>query len=79
MMHKSKGLHIGKAPSLHLFHTAVRQRARELNLHPSMQLLTLCMQGRSHQILSGQVSGAYVSTQQLGGSGGMLPQKILGI
>ena len=23
-MHESKGLHIGKAPSLHLFHTAVR-------------------------------------------------------
>ena len=25
MMHESKGEHIGKAPSLHLFHTAVRQ------------------------------------------------------
>ena len=24
-MHESKGQHIGKAPSLHLFHTAVRQ------------------------------------------------------
>ena len=26
-MHESKGQHIGKAPSLHLFHTAVRQCA----------------------------------------------------
>ena len=25
MMHESKGQHIGKAPSLHLFHTTVRQ------------------------------------------------------
>ena len=25
MMHESKGQHIGKAPSLHLFHTAFRQ------------------------------------------------------
>ena len=25
MMHESKGQHIGKAPSLHLFHTKVRQ------------------------------------------------------
>ena len=25
IMHESKGKHIGKAPSLHLFHTAVRQ------------------------------------------------------
>ena len=25
IMHESKGQHIGKAPSLHLFHTAVRQ------------------------------------------------------
>ena len=24
-MHESKGQHIGKAPSLHLFHTTVRQ------------------------------------------------------
>ena len=30
-------------------------------------------QGRSHKIWSGQVSGACVSTQQLGGSGGMPP------
>ena len=26
MMHESKGQHIGKAPSLHLFHTTFRQR-----------------------------------------------------
>ena len=25
MMHENKGQHIGKAPSLHLFHTTVRQ------------------------------------------------------
>ena len=25
MMHESKGQHTGKAPSLHLFHTTVRQ------------------------------------------------------
>ena len=25
MMHESKGQHIGKAPSLHLFHSTVRQ------------------------------------------------------
>ena len=25
MMHESKGQHIGKAPSLHLFHTTARQ------------------------------------------------------
>ena len=31
------------------------------------------MQDRSHQIWSGQVSGVYVSMQQLGGSGGMPP------
>ena len=30
-------------------------------------------QGHSHQIWSGQVSGACVSTQELGGSGGMPP------
>ena len=29
-MHESKGQHICKAPSLHLFHTAVRQRVSEL-------------------------------------------------
>jgi len=27
MTHKSKGQHNGKAPSLHLFHTTVRQHA----------------------------------------------------
>ena len=31
------------------------------------------LQDCSHQIWSGQVSGAYVSTQQIGGSGSMLP------
>ena len=36
----------------------------------------LVLQGRSHQIWSGQVSGVCVSAQQLGGSGGMPPQKI---
>ena len=41
MMHESKGEHICKAPSLHLFHTTVRLHARELNLHPSIQLLML--------------------------------------
>ena len=30
-------------------------------------------QGHSHQIWSGQVSGACISTQELGGSGGMPP------
>ena len=29
-MHESKGQHIGKVPSLHLFHTTVRQRVWEL-------------------------------------------------
>ena len=32
-------------------------------------------QGRSHQIWSSQVSGACVSAKQLGGSGGIVPQK----
>jgi len=41
MMHESKGEHIGKAPSLHLFHTTVRHACLKLNLHPSMQLLML--------------------------------------
>ena len=42
MMHESKGQYIGKATSLHLFHTTFRQ-------HPLraaagfMQLLTLCI------------------------------------
>jgi len=36
MMHESKGQHIGKAPSLHLFHTTVGQHPRKLNLLPSM-------------------------------------------
>jgi len=36
MMHESEGHHIGKAPSLHLFHTTVRQHPWELNLLPSM-------------------------------------------
>ena len=45
MMHESKGQHFGKAPSLHLFHTTVRQHPWELllNLLPSMQLLMLCI------------------------------------
>ena len=34
-------------------------------------------QGRSHQIWSGPVSGAYVSTQQLAGSEGVPPRKFL--
>ena len=29
IMHESKGQHIGKAPSLHLFHTAVIDRVLE--------------------------------------------------
>ena len=45
--------------------------------HISMHSFTF--QGCSHQIWNGQVSGACVSTQQLRGSGGMLPQKMFGI
>ena len=33
------------------------------------------VQGRSHQVQSGQVSSVFVSTQQLGGSGGMPPPR----
>ena len=36
------------------------------------------LQGRSHQIWSGQDSFACVSTQEVGGSGGMPPHKIFG-
>ena len=43
MMFESKGQHIGKAPSLHFFHTIVRQHPSGLNLLPSMQLLMLCI------------------------------------
>ena len=40
MMHESKGR---KAPSLHLFHIAVRQHALRAESAPSMQLLVLCI------------------------------------
>jgi len=36
MVHESKGQYIDKAPSLHLFHTTVRQHPWDLNLLPSM-------------------------------------------
>ena len=34
MMHESKGQHIGKAPSLHLFHTTLRQHFKCTPLLP---------------------------------------------
>ena len=43
----------------------------------SLQALPLLNQCRSHQVLSGQVRSACISTIQLGGSGGMLPRKFL--
>ena len=42
MMHESKGQCIGKAPSLHLFHTTVRHAASLGAESASMQLLMLC-------------------------------------
>ena len=38
-MHESKGQHIGKAPSLHLFHTAVRQCMGVFLKHTTSSLL----------------------------------------
>ena len=44
MMHdESKGQRIGKAPSLHLFHTTVRHAASLGAEFASMQLLMLCI------------------------------------
>ena len=48
MMHESKGQHIGKAPSLHLFHTTVRQcmkalRAESAPIHVVINAVHKCL------------------------------------
>ena len=46
------------------------------HVHDQQQCLShVPIQGHSHQIWSGEVSGACISMQQLGGSGGIPPRK----
>ena len=58
MMHESKGQHIGKAPSLHLFHTTLRQHFKCTPLLPQnlnstdslVVVLSMYIKNESHNL-----------------------------